>query len=340
MDSVNHDQDHNADESPVLDDNPHLSNTDNDFEDLTHSEDVDRHDPVDPEPFSDEFTSSAPVVTQAELPNHIPSGPSGEEISEFEQHHESPLHEVHSRSVEEEGDINPVATHHTYGEEEDDIKGSDISVSSVEEDRTASETSELLKSHMPPTVRNLVYWNCPLTTAGLLISLLLFEFSLLVFSVISVLAYTGLAIMIVSLGLKLYVHFVSSGNSTTIHRYIEADWSISHERSEQVSRDILHKINAYALYTRDLFLINNYGESIKFAIFLYILTYIGAWFNFLTLVILGTVFTFSIPKVYDIYKREIDHVFSLGRRLLKDKWVIVRAKIGELPVIGQKLKRN
>jgi hypothetical protein len=279
-------------------------------------------------------------------------------VTESKPHYDSPRHEspprhdspprndsppppVHSRRSEERGDIHmDQPPRHNFVDDDDDVKGSDYSVSSVEEDRTASEASEMLKQRMPPQVRNIVYWNCPLTSAALLISLLLFEFSLLFFSVISVLAYTGLAIMVISLALKLYTHFVSSGSSTTIHRYIEGDWSLSRERTEQISRDILNKVNAYALYTRDLFLINNYGESIKFGIFLYLLTYIGAWFNFLTLVILATVFTFSIPKVYDIYKREIDHVIRLARRQFKEKWVLVRGKMEELPVVGQKLKRN
>jgi len=267
---------HNSNDS-----NPRLSNTEHDFEDITHSEAVDNHDDAWREDHTASAVQHEPAVPMhAHLENRVSSG-SMEESEVTESRFDLPPQPAHCR-IEHRGDMDE-PPRHNFMDDDDDVKA-------------ASEASEMLKQHMPPKVRNIVYWNCPLTSAALLISLLLFEFSLLFFSVISVLAYTGLAIMVISLALK--------------------------------------------LYTRDLFLINNYGESIKFGIFLYVLTYIGAWFNFLTLVILATVFTFSIPKVYDIYKREIDHVIRLARRQFKEKWVVVRGKMEELPVVGQKLKRN
>ena len=57
------------------------------------------------------------------------------------------------------------------------------------------------------------------------------------------------------------------------------------------------KLNCGILELRKLFLIDNMMDSIKFGLGLWLLTYIGAWFNAMTLVILAWVGLFTIPKV-------------------------------------------
>merc|ERR1712025_1252964 len=49
----------------------------------------------------------------------------------------------------------------------------------------------------------------------------------------------------------------------------------------------------------DLVLVENYVESIKFGVLLYLLTFVGAIFNTLTLVILGWIGAFLFPTIYD-----------------------------------------
>ena len=48
---------------------------------------------------------------------------------------------------------------------------------------------------------------------------------------------------------------------------------------------------------RRLFMVENMLDSIKFGLSLWVLTYIGSWFNAMTLLILGWIGLFSIPKV-------------------------------------------
>jgi len=52
-------------------------------------------------------------------------------------------------------------------------------------------------------------------------------------------------------------------------------------------------------------------ESAKFGAFLYFLTYLGSWFNGLTLVILALVALFGLPKVYESNKNVIDQYMDL-----------------------------
>lgn len=51
-------------------------------------------------------------------------------------------------------------------------------------------------------------------------------------------------------------------------------------------------------------------DTIKFGLSLWLLTYIGAWFNALTLVILAWVGLFTLPKVYVNNQAQVDSLAS------------------------------
>ena len=59
-------------------------------------------------------------------------------------------------------------------------------------------------------------------------------------------------------------------------------------------------INASPFVIR-LFLVENMVDTIKFGLSLWCLTYIGSWFNAMTLVILAWVTAFTVPKVLEIH---------------------------------------
>ncbi len=57
------------------------------------------------------------------------------------------------------------------------------------------------------------------------------------------------------------------------------------------------KLNCTLLELRRLFLVENMLDSVKFGLSLWVLTYIGSWFNAMTLLILSWVGLFTVPKV-------------------------------------------
>merc|ERR1711934_530598 len=57
-------------------------------------------------------------------------------------------------------------------------------------------------------------------------------------------------------------------------------------------------INQALAKAKSLFLLENPVDTLKFGLCLYVLTYVGAWFNALTLVILAWIGVFSLPKLY------------------------------------------
>merc|ERR1711950_37000 len=70
------------------------------------------------------------------------------------------------------------------------------------------------------------------------------------------------------------------------------------------------KLNASLVELRRLFLVESMADSVKFGLSLWVLTYIGSWFNAMTLVLMSWVGLFTIPKVYINNKTQIDPVLD------------------------------
>ena len=80
----------------------------------------------------------------------------------------------------------------------------------------------------------------------------------------------------------------------------------------------LKHVNAVLLKLRSVFLVEDIVDSIKFFVLFWVLTYIGAWFNGLTLIILSYLVLFSAPKVYEMHKTQIDQTLELVCKQVHD----------------------
>lgn len=68
--------------------------------------------------------------------------------------------------------------------------------------------------------------------------------------------------------------------------YLDTDLTLSQERVQQMSTVAVSHFNAATTELRRLFLVEDLVDSIKFGVLLYCLTYVGALFNGMTLIIL------------------------------------------------------
>lgn len=73
---------------------------------------------------------------------------------------------------------------------------------------------------------------------------------------------------------------------------MDVDLSVSQEKVQQLAGVAVTHVNAYVGELRRLFLVEDLVDSLKFALLLYLLTYIGAIFNGMTVVILGKNFNY------------------------------------------------
>lgn len=128
-------------------------------------------------------------------------------------------------------------------------------------------------------------------------------------------------------------------NILFFREYLDLDIRLPQDKAEELSKLAVVHINAVLVELRRLLLAEDLVDSAKFFGILWVLTYVGALFNGLTLIIigmtrimfvfifieivyflfLGFIALFTLPKVYENNKTQIDQNIEL-----------VRSKIAEL----------
>ncbi|KAM9395792.1 uncharacterized protein ACWYII_033772 isoform 2-T2 [Salvelinus alpinus] len=180
-------------------------------------------------------------------------------------------------------------------------------------------------------VVELLYWRDVKTSGvvfGASLSLLL---SLTLCSIVSVSSYIGLALLSVTICFRIYKGILQaiqkSDEGHPFKLYLDQDVALSEETVHKYSDCVLARFNTTVTELRRLFLVEDLVDSLKFAVLMWILTYVGALFNGLTLFILGLVGMFSCPIVYEKYKVQIDHYVGMANKQVKDIIAMVQAKV-------------
>jgi len=168
--------------------------------------------------------------------------------------------------------------------------------------------------HVPPTAIDLIYWRKPIRSAVALTVSLALLISFAYFSVISVVANAALLVLVVAfayVGFKKTVAAVQKTNEG--HPFKELLATPPKELIPgggdcltRAAKEIMVRSVAGAMMLRHYLLVVDVVDSLKFGLALYIMTYIGDAVNLLTLVTLGVVLLFSLPKIYEANKSQID----------------------------------
>ncbi|XP_014876189.1 reticulon-4-like isoform X4 [Poecilia latipinna] len=171
-------------------------------------------------------------------------------------------------------------------------------------------------------VVELVYWRDVKTTGVVFGAALLLLLSLSVCSIVSVCSYIGLALLSVTICFRIYKGILQaiqkSDEGHPFKLYLDQEVALSADLVHKYSDGILEKLNWTIKELRRLFLVEDLVDSVKFAILMWILTYVGALFNGLTLLILGLVGAFSCPIIYEKHQAQIDHYLALVTNQVKD----------------------
>uniref|UniRef100_A0A4X1W3P1 Reticulon n=1 Tax=Sus scrofa TaxID=9823 RepID=A0A4X1W3P1_PIG len=149
---------------------------------------------------------------------------------------------------------------------------------------------------------DLLYWKDTKTSGvvftGLMVSLL----SLLHFSIVSVAAHVALLLLCGTISLRVYrkvLHTVHRGDgSNPFQAYLDVDLTLTREQTERLSQQIASRVVVAATQLRHFLLVEDLVDSLKLALLFYILTFVGAVFNGLTLLILGVIGLFTVPLLY------------------------------------------
>nr|AAT64129.1 reticulon 6-a1(1777/1956) [Danio rerio] len=167
----------------------------------------------------------------------------------------------------------------------------------------------------PTAVLQLLYWRDVRASALVLGSLLLLLLFLSCCSVISVLSYSALCLLTLTLSTRVFTAVLQAMRKTEdghpFRQYLERDVLLSADAVHTHSEALLRRINTALVELRRLFLVEDLVDSLKLAVGLWLLTYVGSWFNGLTLLIIALIGAFSGPIAYERHQSEIDQFISM-----------------------------
>ncbi|XP_019674902.1 reticulon-2 isoform X1 [Felis catus] len=180
-------------------------------------------------------------------------------------------------------------------------------------------------------VADLLYWKDTRTSGvvftGLMVSLL----CLLHFSIVSVTAHVALLLLCGTISLRVYrkvLQAVHRGDGANpFQAYLDVDLTLTREQMERLSQQIASRVVSLAIQLRHFFLVEDIVDSLKLALLFYILTFVGAVFNGLTLLILGVIGLFTVPFLYRQHQAQMDQYVGLVTNQLSHIKAKIRAKI-------------
>lgn len=165
-------------------------------------------------------------------------------------------------------------------------------------------------------------WDNPINSGIVFGSVLVTLISICYYSLISVVAYASLTTLLAVLSLKIYTYvmvtFLKKESTNPIAKFASYEMTIPEDKVNQMSSKATTKLNATLLELRRLFLVDNMLDSVKFGLSLWVLTYIGSWFNAMTLILMAWVGLFTVPKIYLLNKTQIDPVLEKVKAQLSE----------------------
>ncbi|XP_044148095.1 reticulon-4 isoform X5 [Bufo gargarizans] len=178
---------------------------------------------------------------------------------------------------------------------------------------------------------DLLYWR-DIKKSGAVFGVLLFLLlSLTVFSIVSVVAYIALGLLSVSISFRIYKGVLQaiqkSEEGHPFKAYLDSNVAVSEDLVQKYCNVALSHINCTMKELRRLFLVEDLVDSLKFAVLMWVFTYIGALFNGLTLLILALISLFSIPVIYERHQTQIDHYLSLISKNVKNTTDLIASKV-------------
>ncbi|XP_077341662.1 reticulon-4 isoform X4 [Lithobates pipiens] len=196
---------------------------------------------------------------------------------------------------------------------------------------TGSVGRTFLAQFLRTEVVDLLYWR-DIKKSGLVFGASLFLLlSLTVFSIVSVSAYIALALLSVTISFRIYKGVLQaiqkSEEGHPFKSYLDSNVAVSEEIVNKYSNVALGHVNCTLKELRRLFLVEDLVDSLKFAVLMWVFTYIGALFNGLTLLILALISLFSIPVIYERHQTQVDHYIALISKNFNNVKDLILAKV-------------
>ncbi|XP_054664358.1 reticulon-3 isoform X2 [Grus americana] len=178
---------------------------------------------------------------------------------------------------------------------------------------------------------DLLFWRDVKKTGLVFGASLLLLLSLAALSAVSVVAHLALTLLSVTISLRVYKAVIQaiqkSEEGHPFRAYLELDLTLSPETFQAHVATVALHLNRALRFLLRLFLVEDLVDSLKLAVAMWLLTYVGAIFNGITLLILAELLAFTLPPLYEKYKVQIDHYVGLAHSQTKDLMAKIQAKL-------------
>ncbi|XP_053192031.1 reticulon-3-B-like [Scomber japonicus] len=166
----------------------------------------------------------------------------------------------------------------------------------------------------------LVHWKQPKKSAAAFGLSLLILVSVATLSVISVVSYLLLACLCITITFRVYKSVIQavqkSDEGHPFKSLLDRDISLSPESVRMLADQSLVHVNWLSSQTRRLLLVEDLVDSLKLAAVMWVMTYVGAIFNGITILILADIIFFTTPLIYQKRKAQIDqHIEKIRSRV-------------------------
>lgn len=188
----------------------------------------------------------------------------------------------------------------------------------------------LTVSCLPPNVQDLVLWKCPKYTGAVFGTSLVLLLSMASFSLLTVFSTLVLLAMTIVGAYRFYLSVIFRIKGTYDETFDKAsafDLSLPKDKIQEFAQLLDTDLNQSMNKLKSIILWDNVSRSLMAFVALYFVYCIGSSFNFLTLLIIGIVKIFTIPKVYQVYKVQIDQGFDKAMTCAHDLARQIEAKI-------------
>ncbi|XP_053545731.1 reticulon-2 [Bombina bombina] len=122
-----------------------------------------------------------------------------------------------------------------------------------------------------------------------------------------------------------------ANGANPFQQYLDTDITPTTKQMEALTARILSLCCSALVTLRALFFVQDLKESLKFLLLLYLLTYVGAVLNGITLLLLVVIGSFTFPILYKQHQVKVDHYVSLVTKQLRAIRAKIRANIRRPP---------
>lgn len=204
--------------------------------------------------------------------------------------------------------------------------------SSASSDKRTSWPAVWLEDHLvDERVISLIYWSEWQKSAAVFGGVLLLLLSLAYYPFLYVVTMFMKAMLAVSFLYRIGMTIVNAVQKTSaehpLRNLLDEKIEISEEMIKEWPELARVQINSIIKQAQHLFLINDFIDSLKFGVLLWLVSYFACWFSLLTLVTIPIISAFTIPIVYEQYQNEINHGIDIGKSKVLEIYDLVDSKV-------------